>query len=442
MEKARWAALILCLGLLSTFSVVLADSGPSFDSRGQAPRAVSVVFQVDPPATVWRRTVEGQVNLLGPSDETVTIGLTPSEAAGKRELMVEFRVPLWFGEWVSPPEFLKVSDLQTYGKFPTLGRRTLSLSGWQRFQVKTRRHAVGILVGLLFAAGLAALAWKRRSTMSTERGGLVISGFRVRTKIGEGAMGEVFRAVDRDGVSAALKLLRPLLSESREFRAQFDRELSIYSKLKHPQLPTLLAFGYADDGRSYMATEYLAGQTLKQKLPARKKERQALALEVLRGVGSVLDYLHESGLVHQDVKPSNIFLTVDGEVKLLDLGVARRLDTKDHKSGAAGTPAYMAPEQFEGKAVAASDQYGLGLVIFEVLTGGRPTEESDATVLAHKRISEPAPPTNLSVEIDACLSRMLDPDPRRRFSTCEEACRALEAALDCTRSPEGRPGVS
>lgn len=442
MENARRAAFVVFLGLLGTVSCVLADSGPSFDGRGQAPRAVSVVFQVDPPATVWRRTVEGQVNLLGLTDETVTIGLTPVEATGKRDIMVEFRVPLWFGEWVSPPEFLKVSDLQTYRKFPTLGRRTLSLSGWQRFQVKTRRHAMAILTGLAVMVGLAVLAWKRRSTISTERETLEVSGFKIRTKIGEGAMGEVFRAVDRDGVSVALKLLRPLLSESKEFRAQFDRELSIYSKLKHPHLPTLLAFGYADDGRSYMATEYLGGQTLKQKLPARKKERHTLALEVLHGVGSVLDYLHESGLLHQDVKPSNIFLTVDGDVKLLDFGVARRVDGKEIQAGVAGTPAYMAPEQFEGKAVAASDQYGLGLVIFEVLSGARPTEESDATVLAHRRATEPAPVTNLSRELDACLGRMLDPDPSRRFSTCQEACRALEKALDCTRPSEGRPGLS
>ena len=411
-------------------TLVLAQQSPHLQPAKGAPKAVSAVFHVDPPATVWRRTVEGQLNSLGPSDQAVTIGLVPVEATGQRDLVIEFRVPLWFGEWVSPPEFLKVSDLQV-GAFPASGRRELSLSSWQRFQAHSRRHPWLYLWSLLTMAAVAGLAYKHaKREAPPDR--LAISGLTIGEKIGEGAMGEVFRAaLEGDGAVCAVKLLKPEWSESAELRQHFDRELSIYARLKHPGLPSLWAFGYASDGRCYLATDYLRGQTLKQRLPIEAAQREALALQVLEGVGAVLDYLHQSELVHQDVKPSNIFLTEGGEVKLLDLGVARRLEQETATAAAAGTPAYMAPEQLAGVARPASDQYGLGLVAFEILTGRRPWDSSDPRVLAHQRSTAP-PPTGLGPSLDEALGRMLSPDSGQRYANCQEAFQTVKHALERT----------
>lgn len=414
--------------VLLASSKVLADSGTSFAGDRQR-KAVSVTFAVDPPATVWRRTVEGQVNLLGPTDRQVDIGLTPSESSGERDLIVEFRVPLWFSEWVSPPEFLSLEDLVLHNRFPSSGRRRLSLSGWQRFQVFTRAHA-GLSFSILALCTLIVVSRVRRKNLVlTVEEAFRVDGFRLGKKIGEGAMGEVFEAVTDDGQQCAVKLLRPLLSESAEFKAQFDRELATYAKLSHPGLPRLFGYGYAGDGRSYMAYELLRGKTLKEQLPAPLYQREMLALDVLEKVGAVLDYLHELNVVHQDVKPSNIFLVRNGDVKLLDLGIARSLDGGSGAISTSGTPAYMAPEQFEGEVDLRSDQYALGLVLYEILTGRRPSNETDPKALAHQRAAGKLPKTKISDKVDPVMARFLHPQPQRRYSTLSSAFVELKAAL-------------
>lgn len=419
---------MLLLMVLLSSSKVLADSGTSFEDFRRR-KAVAAVFALDPPATVWRRTVEGQVNLLGSSDQKVTMGLTPSESSGDRELIVEFRVPLWFSEWVSPPEFLTLEQLVIHGRYPSVGRRRLSLTGWQRFQAFTRSH-LGLSFGVLFAVFVTGWGLsRRRKRVSRQVDSLLVGEFRLRKKIGEGAMGEVFEAVSGDGQEGAVKLLRPLLSESLEFKTQFDRELATYAKLSHPGLPKLFGYGYASDGRSFMATELMRGKTLKEQLPAPLYQRQVLALDILEKVGAVLDYLHSLNIVHQDVKPSNIFLARNGDVKLLDLGIARSLESGESEFSTAGTPAYMAPEQFEGKARLASDQYALGLVLYEVLVGRRPWKETDPKVLAHLRGRGEIPKSKLSEKVEQVLTRLLCPDPEKRYPSLKDALESLKLAL-------------
>lgn len=428
-EKAlRWVFIAMLVAAIPSSSKVLADSGTSFTEE-RLRKAVAVTFAVDPQATVWRRTVEGRVNLLGPTDRRVTIGLTPSESSGERDLIVEFRVKLWFTEWVSPPEFLKIEELALHNRFPSTGRRQLSLSSWQRFQVWTRIHWGWAFLVLFLLVFLILRRVRRRSAVLTKVEAFRVDGFRLGKKIGEGAMGEVFEAVTDDGQPCAVKLLRPLLSESAEFRSRFDSELATYTKLSHPALPRLFGYGYAADGRSYMATELLKGRTLKEQLPAPLYQRRMLALDVLEQVGAVLDYLHQERVVHQDVKPSNIFLARNGEVKLLDLGIARRLEGKGEGLPISGTPVYMAPEQFAGKVDLRSDQYALGLVLYEVLTGRRPSEETDPKVLAHQRAEGKSPKTKISDQVDRVLALLLHPRPEGRYPSLGLAFSELKNAL-------------
>lgn len=420
-------AYLLLLWMVCTAGEILAEPNTS-SASGSKPRAVTATFYLDPPsAGVWRRTVEGHVNFLGRSDEAVTMGLNQSESAGDRDLFVEFRVPLWFGEFVSPPEYLKVSDLLRSGRYPPEGRLQLNLTSSQRLQMVTRQHPVLTMLSLGLLLGVPLVLAKRRlkRTEDMSASHALVPGYDLSALLGEGGMGEVFAATASDGSPCAVKLLRSVLSQSADFREQFDQELHNYLPLKHPNLLSLYGYGYASDGRPYLVTEILEGQTLKERLQSGERDGM-LAAEVLEQIGAALDYLHREGIVHQDVKPSNVFLCRNGTLKLLDLGVSRPLEgLKD----AVGTPAYMAPEQFRGEAGLRSDQYSLGLILAEILQGRRPTTETNPSILAHQRATSVPELDNVPLEIRRHLERMLNPEPGKRFGDLSQARSALTDIL-------------
>jgi len=238
-------------------------------------------------------------------------------------------------------------------------------------------------------------------------------------------MGVVYAATASDGSPCAVKLLRSVLSQSADFRKQFDQELHTYLPLKHPNLLSLYGYGYASDGRPYLVTEILEGQTLKERLQSGESDG-TLAAEVLEQVGAALDYLHRQGIIHQDVKPSNVFLCRNGTLKLLDLGVSRPLEGV---KAAVGTPAYMAPEQFRGEAGLFSDQYSLGLILAEVLQGRRPSTETNPSILAHQRATSVPDLDDLPLEVRRHLEKMLHPEPDKRFEDLSQARSALTNIL-------------
>jgi tetratricopeptide (TPR) repeat protein len=236
------------------------------------------------------------------------------------------------------------------------------------------------------------------------RAGTRLGPYQFEDKLGEGGMGAVFRAVDtRLGRRVAIKLVH------QEFSARFEREARAISSLNHPNICTL-----HDVGPGYLVMELVEGETIAARLKNGPVPTEQ-ALLYARQIAGALTEAHEHGIVHRDLKPGNIMLTKSG-VKVLDFGLAtlEGTETLTGNHMVLGTPAYMAPEQREGKpADARTDIYSFGCVFYEMLTGTRATPE-------RKRIP--------SRSLEKIVSRCLATDPARRWQTAAELQRALEAA--------------
>ncbi len=240
-------------------------------------------------------------------------------------------------------------------------------------------------------------------TLKVVRLGSRLGPYQLESKLGEGGMGEVFRSVDtRLGRAVAIKIV------DEQFTARFEREARAIASLNHPHICTLY-----DVGANYLVMELLEGETI----AARLKSGPLQVGEVLRyaeQIAAALAAAHERGMVHRDLKPANIMLTKSG-AKVLDFGLATWEGDETVSGGhRMGTPAYMAPEQREGKpSDARTDIYSFGSVLYEMLTGARATaDRKPLASRAHERI----------------VARCLETDPARRWQSAPELMRALEAA--------------
>lgn len=228
-------------------------------------------------------------------------------------------------------------------------------------------------------------------------GAVVADRFEIRVRIGAGAMGEVYEAVDRqsDGARVALKTL--LSPDSGELHVRFRREAEMLAAVVHPNTVGIIAYGQeVVTAIPWIAMEFVVGETLEDRLlrygALPWREAVILTLQVLDGLAAV----HAVGLLHRDVKPANIAVEKgSGIVKLLDFGIARPEGEKSKltRTGAAiGTPAYMAPEHLLGRAVAASDRYAAMLVLYELLAGDIPFADRGEAALVARLTGEPLPP--------------------------------------------------
>jgi serine/threonine protein kinase len=251
-------------------------------------------------------------------------------------------------------------------------------------------------------------------------------------EVGRGGMGVVFRAKDREtGDVVALKVLRPEIARRGEAMERFKEELRLARKITHLNVcrtHELLRFGET----AVITMEYVEGESLRQILKRFGGVPLRRGLEWARQMCSALGEAHARGIVHRDLKPENVLIDAGGEAKVMDFGIARSLETNLTQTGTIlGTPAYMSPEQVEGRPVdQRSDVYSLGLILYEMFTGHVAFRADTAPALALKRLSETPPsPRDLEPYLPAFLERVLlkcvEKDPARRFQTMSE----LEAAL-------------
>jgi eukaryotic-like serine/threonine-protein kinase len=280
--------------------------------------------------------------------------------------------------------------------------------------------------------------------------------YEILSSLGEGGMGEVYRARDpRLGREVAIKVLPDRLASDADLVRRFEREARAVAALSHPNVLTLFDLGREDE-RLYAVLELLEGETLRTRL-AYSAPSWAKAVEIVIAVAEGLSAAHSRGIIHRDLKPENIFLTSDGRVKILDFGLARwesPLPVSEDASSAPtaagrtepgwtmGTVGYMSPEQIHGdQAEVPSDLFSLGCVLYEIATGqrafaGRTSAEVMAAVLRDPApelsAADPAAPPELSRIVAHCLEKQ----PRLRFQSARDLVFALRAVASAAAGPK------
>jgi serine/threonine protein kinase/class 3 adenylate cyclase len=265
--------------------------------------------------------------------------------------------------------------------------------------------------------------------------------FRLLHKLGEGAMGMVYRAEDpADGNVVAVKVLRPAHARRPDLLRRFHKEARLLAEVNNPYVTNLLEVN-EDDGTHYLVMEFVAGRTLAKLLDAQGRLEERAALSVLADAARGLVEAHRHGIVHRDVKPENILLADgDGSVKLSDFGLARHVVESESlnmtQAGAMlGTPLYMAPEQFGGAAVdVRADVYALGATLFHALAGRPPFQAGDLRALMALHRQEQPPPLaklNPAVSEGVCrvVEKALAKAPEARYADAAALLRDLERLL-------------
>jgi predicted Ser/Thr protein kinase len=261
-----------------------------------------------------------------------------------------------------------------------------------------------------------------------------IGKYEVLERIGGGGMGTVFKA--RDSVLnriVALKVISGGDEVTDELRARFFREAQACARLTHPNIVTIYDLGEGD-GRLFIVMEYLEGRELKQLIAQQASITIEDKLSIMRQVCDGLHYAHLQGIIHRDIKPGNILIRPDGQVKILDFGVARIADTEQGLTRTGlimGTLRYVAPEQIRGLADARSDIFSVGAVFYELLSGQSPfSGKSAPEILDQIRTQEPRPlqqiDPSLPAELVGLVARALRKDPAERFADLLQVRRVVE----------------
>jgi len=286
-------------------------------------------------------------------------------------------------------------------------------------------------------------------------GRIVAGKFAIETRLGQGAMGAVYRArqlaLDK---YVAIKVLHSDHANDASYAERFRREARAASRLDHPNSIRVFDFGEEPDGLLYLAMEYVEGRDLRALLSDIGPLPAPIVADILGQVLAALAVAHDLGVLHRDLKPENIMLVRargdDGQpadvVKVCDFGIAKIIERSQPAPGAGpgrrttegfvvGTPEYMSPEQAQGKAIdGRSDLYSVGIVLYELLTGQAPFEGSTPLSIVIKHLNDvPEPPSTRRADIDAGLEaicmRALQKSPEDRFQTAREMRQAVRAAV-------------
>jgi serine/threonine protein kinase len=269
-------------------------------------------------------------------------------------------------------------------------------------------------------------------------GDLIADRYELEELVGTGGMSSVFRAHDRQlERRVAIKILHEHYADDPEYLERFRREARAVARLSHPNIVTVIDRG-DDDGRQYIVFEHVNGENLKELVVRSGRLPVPRALELALAVADGLAFAHDHGLVHRDVKPQNVLLSNEGEVKVTDFGIARSLHVEHGMTQTGtvlGTGEYLAPEQASGRPISpATDVYSLGVVLWELLAGDVPFSGENFVAVALRHVNEPPPHLrerrpDVSPRLDAAVERALAKDPARRFPSMAAFAKELRACL-------------
>ncbi|MGE5142869.1 MAG: protein kinase domain-containing protein [Acidobacteriota bacterium] len=281
--------------------------------------------------------------------------------------------------------------------------------------------------------------------------GTRIGSYEILSPLGAGGMGEVYRARDRKlDRDVAVKVLPAIVANDADSLARFEREAKVVAALSHPNILAIFDFG-TQDGVAYAVTELLEGETLRGKLdsgPVSPRQAVDWALQIAKGLSAA----HGRGVIHRDLKPDNVFVTKDGHVKILDFGLAKRVEgeSPDSKTSAPtgsghtapgtvmGTMGYMSPEQLRGLPVDhRSDIFSFGAILYEMLSGRKAFKKDTASDTISAVLRDDPPELtqsgrNVSPALDHIVRHCLEKDRDNRFGTAKDVVFALSEASDAT----------
>jgi len=272
--------------------------------------------------------------------------------------------------------------------------------------------------------------------------------YQVGELLGYGGMAEVHKGRDlRLGRDVAIKMLRTDLARDATFQERFRREAQNSAALNHPAIVAVYDTGeeVSSTGEKlpFIVMEFVAGRTLKEVLAAEQRIQPRRALEMIADICAALEFSHRHGIIHRDIKPGNVMITPNGQVKVMDFGIARALasgaTTMTQTSAVIGTAQYLSPEQARGESVdARSDVYAAGCVLFELLVGHPPFVGDSPVSVAYQHVrEEPKAPSDINrdvpPDVDAIVLKALAKNPLNRYQS------AQEMRADALRAVAGRP---
>ena len=273
----------------------------------------------------------------------------------------------------------------------------------------------------------------------------VLSGrYRINGVIGTGGMAVVYRATDeKKQREVAVKVLRPEYEADSDFVRRFAHEAIAASKMQHDNIVKMFDVG-SDGGKKYIVMELIDGDTLKDIIVRQRRVSANIAVRYALRILAALDHAHKNNIIHRDIKPQNILVDQNGEIKVADFGIARLVNhgtgTISSTNTALGSVHYVSPEQAKGEpADAKSDLYSVGVVIYEMLTGTVPFDGESAVSVALKQVNEQprsmrALHRDISKGLDEVIMKALAKDPKERYQTASEMAKDLKRAL---RMPGG-----
>jgi len=257
----------------------------------------------------------------------------------------------------------------------------------------------------------------------------------IKSELGRGGMATVYRAFDPSfDREVAIKVLPREMLHDPQFRSRFEREIKMVAALEHPAIVPVYDVG-DEEGQPYFVMRYMTGGSLSDAIEKNRFSLQDTA-RIIERIAQGLAYSHKKGIIHRDLKPDNILFDANGDPFISDFGVAKLTEASGGLtgSGVIGTPAYMSPEQAQGNDIdGRSDVYGLGVIVYQMLSGQQPYSADTPMGVVVKHITEPVPEIlnlvpNLSSEVDNLVKTAMAKDKTMRFATTLDLAKALNMA--------------